>query len=97
MKPGFDQIQLNRQVVLVLKERTESFSHADNELSGTILTINRIEQEEESIAIHHDSDTIIQHQKKKEIWVLRDDIGEIFLIPYQDIESVQYIFNTGAI
>jgi hypothetical protein len=91
MKPGFDQIQLNRQVVLVLKERTESPSYSDNELSGTILTINKIEQEEESIPVHQDSDTIIRHQKTKQVWVLRDDIGEIFLVPYNDIESVQYI------
>jgi hypothetical protein len=90
MKPGFDQIQLNRHVVLVLKERTESPSYSDNELSGTILTINKIEQEEESMSIHHDSDTIIQNQKKKEVWILRDDIGEIFLIPYEDIDSVSY-------
>jgi hypothetical protein len=89
MKPEFDKIQLNRQVLLIMKEKTGSLVNFNSELSGTILTVNKIDQEEESE--FNDSGTIIQGQKTKQVWVLRDDIGEVFLVPYNEIESVQYI------
>jgi hypothetical protein len=85
MKPEFEEIKLNEQVILTIKKDSSSYIRFENEVSGTILTINHLPKKADPIP---SSETI-------EVLVFRDDIGEIFLIPYQDIETVGYIISAA--
>jgi hypothetical protein len=82
MKPAFEKIQLNKQVVLIIRKDSSSFAQFEREISGTVVTIND----------NKTSDTASQPTDKTQAWVLRDETGEIFIVPYIDIESAGYIF-----
>jgi hypothetical protein len=91
MKPEFDKIGLNRQVLLVFREGTRSFSRFENELSGTVLTTHTATKIYEHACVYPTHDDILIKQSRMTEWIVRDDVGEIFVVPYEDIESIQYL------
>jgi hypothetical protein len=91
VKPYYKDIDINRRAIFRLKEGSPAFLEYNEGIKGRVLRLDTVDCKTDPLLIDFyrlESDPGLE---KIEVWVISDNYGEEINLPYEDVESVEYL------
>ncbi|MFL5731295.1 MAG: hypothetical protein ACJ75J_17535 [Cytophagaceae bacterium] len=92
MKPKFDQIKIHKKVKIFLTENSASYAELGYIISGEVLSAHELNKKENpgffdlyNFQLH------LSHHNKVKVIMLKTEVGEEYLLSYEDIKELRYV------
>jgi hypothetical protein len=92
MKPYYKDVDINRKALFQLKEGSPAFLEYNREIKGAVLRMDTADCKTDPVLVDlYKLESLNPTVEKIEVWVICDNYGEEINLPYEDIESVEYL------
>jgi hypothetical protein len=92
MKPYYKDIEINRRAIFKLKKDSPAFLEYNRDIKGSVLRLESIDSKNDPVLMNiYKMESLKPVLEKIDVWVVCDNYGEEINLPYEDIETVEFI------
>jgi hypothetical protein len=92
MKPYYKDVDINRKAIFHLKENSPAFLEYNSEIKGSVIRLDTVDSKTDPVLVDlYKMESLKPTVETIEVWVVYDNYGEEINLPYEDIESVEYL------